>query len=223
LVGDKSAKLEIDAKGPGEVKAKDIKTGSDVEIVNSDLHIASLADGKTKLNIEMTAEKGVGFLPVESRRSLGIGTIPLDANFSPVTKVNYQVEATRVGRVTNFDKLTLEITTDGTIKPSEALKQAAKILVDHFLIVNEPKTNTKKQKTKADSDSVKLTEEVLNTSLEELDLPVRLTNSLRAGKIDTIGDFLDRDKKELMKMKNMGPKSISLVEEKLSERGISFK
>ncbi|KKR87672.1 MAG: DNA-directed RNA polymerase subunit alpha [Candidatus Curtissbacteria bacterium GW2011_GWA1_41_11] len=182
-----------------------------------------MADSKSKLSASLIAENGSGYSLANDRKTGEIGVIPIDANFSPVTKVNYQVEATRVGRVTNFDKLTLEITTDGTIKPSEALKQAAKILVDHFLIVNEPKTNTKKQKTKADSDSVKLTEEVLNTSLEELDLPVRLTNSLRAGKIDTIGDFLDRDKKELMKMKNMGPKSISLVEEKLSERGISFK
>jgi len=220
---DKPVKLTLEAKGPKEVKAKDISKTSGVEIVNGDLILAHLADSKSKLSASLIAENGSGYSLANDRKTGEIGVIPIDANFSPVTKVNYQVEATRVGRVTNFDKLTLEITTDGTIKPSEALKQAAKILVDHFLIVNEPKTNTKKQKTKADSDSVKLTEEVLNTSLEELDLPVRLTNSLRAGKIDTIGDFLDRDKKELMKMKNMGPKSISLVEEKLSERGISFK
>ena len=220
---DKPVKLTLEAKGPKEVKAKDISKTSGVEIVNGDLILAHLADSKSKLSASLIAENGSGYSLANDRKTGEIGVIPIDANFSPVTKVNYQVEATRVGRVTNFDKLTLEITTDGTIKPSEALKQAAKILVDHFLIVNEPKTNTKKQKAKADPDSVKLTEEVLNTSLEELDLPVRLTNSLRAGKIDTIGDFLERDKKELMKMKNMGPKSISLVEEKLSERGINFK
>jgi len=220
---DKPVKLTLEAKGPKDVKAKDISKTSGVEIVNGDLILAHLADSKSKLSASLIAENGSGYSLANDRKTGEIGVIPIDANFSPVTKVNYQVEATRVGRVTNFDKLTLEITTDGTIKPSEALKQAAKILVDHFLIVNEPKTNTKKQKAKADPDSVKLTEEVLNTSLEELDLPVRLTNSLRAGKIDTIGDFLERDKKELMKMKNMGPKSISLVEEKLSERGINFK
>ncbi|OGD82893.1 DNA-directed RNA polymerase subunit alpha [Candidatus Curtissbacteria bacterium RIFCSPLOWO2_01_FULL_39_62] len=220
---DKPVKLSLEAKGPKELKAKDISKTSGVEIINKDLTLAHLADSKSKLAASLIAENGTGYSLANDRKTGEIGVIPIDANFSPVTKVNYQVETTRVGRVTNFDKLTLEITTDGTMKPSEVLKQAAKILVDHFVIIHEPKTNAKKQKVKEDSDSVKLTEEVLNTSLEELDLPVRLTNSLRTGKIDTVGDFLERDKKDIMKMKNMGPKSISLVEEKLSKRGIKSK
>lgn len=216
----KAAKLTLEAKGPKEVKAKDIAKTSGVEIINGDLILARLADSKSKLSATLIAENGNGYSLAAERKTGEIGVIPIDANFSPVTKVNYQVEATRVGRVTNFDKLTLEVTTDGTIKPSEALMQAAKILVDHFIIIHEPKTKAKRQKAKEDSTHVMLTEEILNTSLEELDLPVRLTNSLRTGKIETVGDFLERDKKDIMKMKNMGPKSISLVEGKLAERGI---
>ena len=215
LVGDKSAKLEIDAKGPGEVKAKNIKTGSDVEIVNSDLHIASLADGKTKLNIEMTAEKGVGFLPVESRRSLGIGTIPLDANFSPVLKVNYKVEPTRVGQVTNFDKLTLFITTDDTLTPAEAVKQASKILEEHFKLLVEQR----KQPAKS-GEPKKMPKIEKNALVEELELSTRITNALRNAGIDTVAKLIETPKEELVRLKNMGAKSISDIEERLKDKDL---
>ncbi|OGD98054.1 DNA-directed RNA polymerase subunit alpha [Candidatus Curtissbacteria bacterium RIFCSPLOWO2_01_FULL_38_11b] len=220
---DKPVKLILDVKGPKEVKAKDISKTSGIKIVNEDLILTNLADSKSKLTANLIVENGTGYSLADERKSDEIGVIPIDANFSPVVKVNYQVEATRVGRVTNFDKLTLEITTDRTTKPSDALKKAAKILVDHFTIIEEPQLNAKKQKTEKSAESPKLTEDVLKTSLEELDLPVRLTNSLRVGKIETIGDYLSCDNKDLMKMKNMGPKSVSLVEEKLKERGIKIK
>lgn len=223
ISGDKPVKLSLDVKGPKEVKASDIEKAAGVEIVNPNLTLARLADSKAKLSATIIAENGSGYSLAEERKTGEIGLIPTDANFSPVTKVNYEVEATRVGRVTNFDKLTIEITTDGTIKPSEALKSAAKILVDHFSTIYEPQTSAKKQKREPKEAPNAITEEVLKTSLEELDLPVRLTNSLKSGKIETIGDFLERDKKDLMKMKNLGPKSISLVEEKLRERGIEIK
>jgi DNA-directed RNA polymerase subunit alpha len=213
MQGDKSAKLEIEAKGPGEVKAKNIKVGPEVEIANPDLHIASLADNKTKLNIEMTAEKGTGFLPVESRRSLGIGTIPLDANFSPVLKVNYKVEPTRVGQVTNFDKLTLFINTDDTLTPAEAVKQASKILEDHFKILVEQrkqpiKSSEPKKAPKIDKDAL----------VEELELSTRITNALRNAGIDTVAKLLETPKENLVKLKNMGAKSISDIEEKIKEK-----
>lgn len=220
---DKPVKLTLDVKGPKEVKAKDISKTSGVEIINGDLTLANLADSKSKLTATLIAENGTGYSLADERKTGEIGIIPIDANFSPVVKVNYHVEATRVGRVTNFDKLTLEITTDGTIKPLDALKKASKILVEHFTIIEEPGQKTKKQKAETVDESQKITDDVLKTSLEELDLPVRLTNSLRAGKIETIGDYLKKDKKDLMKMKNMGPKSVSLVEEKLAERGIKIK
>lgn len=220
LSSDKQYKLTIEAKGPKEVKALDIETEAGAEVVNKDLVLAHLTDDKARLSVKLVAEVGSGYSLADERKTGEIGIIPLDANFSPVTQVNYRVEATRVGRVTNFDKLTLEITTDGTVKPSESLKQAAKILVDHFAVIYQPPQVTKKQKTE---EIVPPSEEILKTSLEELDLPVRLTNSLKSGKIETIGDFLTKDKKELLKMKNMGPKSIAQVEEKLREKGVNGK
>ena len=221
LNSDKPQKLTLDIKGPKEVKAKDIGKASDIEIVNGDMVIAHLADSKSKLSAQLVVEKGQGYSLASERQSNEIGVIPIDANFSPVDKVNYFVEPTRVGRLTNFDKLTVEVTTDGTIKPSEALKQAAKILVDHFAVILQPQTGTKKKKV--EEKKAAITDDILNASLEELDLPVRLTNSLKTGKISTIGDFLARDRKEVLKMKNMGPKSVALVDEKLKERGVERK
>ncbi|MBI2012683.1 DNA-directed RNA polymerase subunit alpha [Candidatus Curtissbacteria bacterium] len=218
---DKPVKLTLDVKGPKEIKAKNISPAAGVEIVNGDLVLTHLSDSKTRLNAQLIAENGTGYSLGSERTTGEIAVIPIDANFSPIVKVNYTVEATRIGRVTNYDRLTLEITTDGTIKPSQALRDAAKILVDHFTVINQPQSQGKKRKD--EGAKIVLTEEVLKTSLEELDLPVRLTNSLKAGKIETIGDFLAQDRKELLKMKNMGPKSISLVEEKLRERGIKGK
>ena len=217
---DKSVKLTLDVKGPKEVKAKDIKKAAGVEIINGDLTLVHLADSKSKLTAHLIAENGTGYSLSEERRSGEIGVIPIDANFSPISSVNYKVEATRVGRLTNYDKLTLEVTTDGTIKPSQALKQAAKILVDHFSTIHQPPVAGKRQK---EAEKTPIPDDLLKTSLEELDLPIRLTNSLKSGKVETIGDFLVKDRKDLLKMKNMGPKSISLVEEKLKEKGISVK
>jgi DNA-directed RNA polymerase subunit alpha len=222
ISNDKPVKLTLDVKGPKEVKAGDIAKTAGVEIVNEDLTLAHLSDTKSRLSVQLVAENGSGYSLADERKTGEIGVIPVDANFSPVSHVNYRVEATRVGRLTNYDKLTIEITTDGTIKPSEALKSAAKILVDYFSTITQPQAVQKKPKAEAPT-ATPLTEEVLRTSLEELDLPVRLTNSLKSGKIETIGDFLSRDKRELLKMKNMGPKSISLVEEKLKEKGIEIK
>src|SRR3990172_3628999 len=220
ISSDKPVKLVLDVRGPKEVKAKDIQKAAGVEIINGDLTLAHLVDSKAKLSSHLMAENGTGYSLADERRSGEIGVIPIDANFSPVLSVNYKVEATRVGRLTNYDKLTLEITTDGTIKPSQAVKQAAKILVDHFSIIHQPPVAGKRQKV---AEKTPISDDLFNTSLEELDLPVRLTNSLKSGKVETIGDFLAKDRKDLLKMKNMGPKSINLVEEKLKEKGISVK
>ncbi len=223
ISSDKPVKLTLEAKGPGEVKAKDIVPSAGCEIINKDLTLAHLADSKSKLSATIIAESGRGYSLADERKTGEIGVIPIDANFSPVVKVDYKVEATRIGRVTNFDKLTLIITTDGTLKPSEALKQAAKILVDHFSTIYSPQPSAKKTTDVQSVAQTAVSEDDLKVSLEELDLPVRLTNSLKAGKIETIGDFLESDKKSLMKMKNMGPKSIAMVEEKLKERGLQVK
>jgi len=221
ISSDKPAKLTLDVKGPKEIKAGDIIPSAGVEIVNPDLVLAHLSDAKSKLTATLTAENGDGYSLATERSSSEIGVIPIDANFSPIVKVDYKVEATRVGRLTNFDKLMIEVETDGSIKPSEAIKQASKILVEHFSTISEPQKAPKKEKIEEEKTTVG--EEVLNTSLEELDLPVRLINSLKAGKVVTIGDFLTKDQRDLIKMKNMGPKSIDLVIEKLKERGVEIK
>lgn len=220
ITDDKPVKLNLEVKGPKVVTAGDIEKAAGCQIVNPDLVIAHLADSKAKLSARLVAEAGSGYSLAEERKTGEIGVIPIDANFSPIIHANYKVEATRVGRLTNYDKLTLEITSDGTIKPSDALKAAAKILVDYMTTIREPQVVGKKEKA---PKAVPPSDELLKTSLEELDLPVRLTNSLKTGKIETIGDFLNRDKKDLLKMKNMGPKSITQVEEKLRERGVEVK
>ena len=214
--GDKSVKLEIDAKGPGQIKAKNIKTPTGVKIENPDQHIASLADSKTKLSMELTAENGTGFLPVESRKSLGIGTIPLDASFSPVVKVNFKVEPTRVGQVTNFDKLTLYITTDSTVSPSDSVKKAAKILEDYFnLLVEQRKQPVKETQPKI---IPKIDKDAL---VEELELSTRITNAMKNANIDTVAKLLETPKEDLVKLKNMGAKSISDIEAKLKEKDLT--
>jgi DNA-directed RNA polymerase subunit alpha len=213
---EKSVKLDLEAKGPGEIKAKDIKVPTGVKIINGDQHIASLADAKSKLKMELTAERGIGFLPIESRRSLGIGTIPLDATFSPVLKVNYKVEPTRVGQVTNFDKLTVFIHTDGTISPGEATKEASRILIDYLGVLREqrkePNVSTSAPKPAPKVDKT--------ATVEELELSTRITNALRNAGIETVGKLLETPREDLVKLKNMGAKSISDIEEKLKEKGL---
>lgn len=217
IEGDKPVKLSLEAKGPKKVMASDIEVPAGVQIANPDHYIASLADSKTKLSMDMKAEKGFGYVPVESRRSLGVGTIPLDATFSPVNKVNYKVEATRVGQITNFDKLILSVTTDGTITPQEATKQASQILTDYFNVLVEQKKPPKKDKAK-EAPRPKIDKDAL---VEELELSTRITNSLRNAGIDTVAKLLEVPKEELVKLKNMGAKSISDIEEKLKEKGLT--
>jgi DNA-directed RNA polymerase subunit alpha len=215
IEGDKSVKLELEAKGPGEIRAKDIEVPAGVKISNPDLYIVSLAE-KAKLSMEMIAEKGQGFLPVESRRSLGIGRIPLDATFSPVLRVNYKVEPIRVGQVTNFDKLTISITTDGTISPSEAVRDASKILQDYFAILVEQR----KQPIRVQEPPALAAKISKSASVEELELSTRVTNALKNANIDTVEKLIETPKEELVKLKNMGAKSISDIEEKLKEKGL---
>jgi len=217
LDSDKPVKLTLDVKGPKEVKAKDIEVPAGVQVANPDHYICSLADSKTKLSIDMKAESGFGYVPVENRRSLGVGTIPLDATFSPVTKVNYKVEATRVGQITNFDKLILNITTDGTITPQESVKQASKILTDYFNVLVEQKKPAKNDKTEK-APRPKIEKDAL---IEELELSTRITNSLRNAGIETVEKLLQSPKEDLVKLKNMGAKSISDIEDKLKDKGLT--
>jgi len=216
IFSDKPIKLSIKASGKKQVKAGDFEITGDGEIANPDLVIATLNSADAKLNMEMVAEKGKGYSSVEERKVGEIGQIAVDAIFSPVVNVNYSVEPTRVGRTSDFDKLILEVTTDGTITPEEALNQGAKLLSASFKQIYEPAAivDEASEVTSAVSD------EVLKMSVEEIDLPVRITNALKAIDINTIEQLVNVPRIQLMKAKNLGSKSLSLISEKLSERGL---
>lgn len=218
--GKSSTVVKISEKGPKVVRAVDIIATEGVEVINKDYYIASLTDKKARLEMEMTVENGVGYSISEEQKISEIGVIVTDAIFTPVLNVNYVVSATRVGRQTNLDKLVLSITTNGTITPSEALQQAAKTLASFFLQIYEPKTASMPGESIAISPSI--SEDLLKLTIDELDLPTRIYNSLRNGSIETLGQLLGTSKKDLMVMRNMGNKSISIIEEKLREKGISL-
>lgn len=218
LLGE-HATLKLSASGPGEVTAAKIAAPSEVEIINKDLYLGSLSDKKSKLEMEMEVQEGYGYILAEERKISSIGVIPIDAIFTPVTRVNYKVEETRVGRQTNLDKLNLEIWTDGTIAPEEALIEAAKILTSYFLQIYEP---TQQAPDEGVAITSSISEDILKMSIEELDLPTRTYNSLRNGGIETVGQLLGTPKKELTKIRNMGSKSITIIEEKLREKGVAL-
>lgn len=218
LKGEKSTTAVLSAKGATKVTAKDIKS-SDAEVINQDQYLCELTAKNAKLTIEFSIEPGYGYILAEDiGGSKEIGTINLDSTFTPVIRVNYKIEATRVGRMTNLDKLILEITTDGTITPYDALKEAAKTMVSYFVQIYEPKVKS--------IDNVAVTptisDEILKMTLEELDLPTRIVNALHNGGIETVGQLLGTPKKDLYKIKNLGAKSINVIETILREKGIAF-
>ena len=219
LLDTDKAVLHLEASGPGKVTAADIKANANVEIVNKDLYLGTLADKKSKLSADITVEKGLGYVLADEHKTGIVGDIPLDSTFTPIVRVNYRQEATRVGRQTNLDRLVLEIWTDGTIAPADAFKQAAKILSGYFMQIFEPKV-------KALDTNVAVTptvsDDVLKMLIEELDLPTRLENALKNGGIETVGQLLGTPRKELLKIKNLGGKSLSVVEERLREKGVAL-
>ncbi|RJQ38735.1 DNA-directed RNA polymerase subunit alpha [Candidatus Microgenomates bacterium] len=214
-----SATVKLSVTGPKEITAGDLDVPESVEVVNKDHYLGTLANKKSKLEIEFNIEKGFGHSLAEERKVSTLGVIPTDAIFTPVRRVNYEVSATRVGRQTNLDKLILNVWTNGTVNPKDALGDASKILASYFLQIFEPKAS-------APSEGViispSVSEDILKLTIDELDLPTRIYNSLRNGGIETLGQLLGTSKKDLMTMRNMGGKSISIIEEKLREKGISL-
>lgn len=219
LFDEQGAKLVLEKTGSGKITAADFEKNPSVEIVNTDLYLGSLADKKSSLSMELTVEKGYGYSLSEERKSNGIGIIPIDAIFTPVVRVNYKVEETRVGRMTNLDKLILEIYTDGTITPRLALDEAAKTLVSYALQIYEPKAESPDQGV---AISPLVSEDILKMTIDELDLPTRVYNSLRNGGIETVGQLLGTPRKELVNLKNLGEKSINIIDEKLREKGVAL-
>lgn len=212
---DKGIKLHLKAAGKGSVKAKDIEIEGDGEIINKEQHIATLTDAKSKLSIEMAASQGKGYSISEEKKNSEIGVISVDSLFSPVVSVNYSVESTRVGRRTDFDKLMLDVATDGTLTPLEAVNASARVLSDTFRKIFEPEL----EEEIAGSDA-KVSDETLKLTIEELDLPVRISNALKAIEINLIADLVNTPRPQLLKAKNLGVKSIQLISDKLTERGL---
>lgn len=216
---EKEVQLTLETRGPKEVTAKDIKTPAGVEILNKDLVLANLADKKSKLKMKLKVVLGMGYSLVEERKVTRVGVIPIDAAFTPVLKVNLKVQSTRVGRRTDFDKLIMEIWTDGSIKPKTALEDSARILVSYFKQIYEPTFIKKKESQEEISFKDK---ELLNLTVEELDLPTRIANALRKGGYKTVKHLKLTKKEEIAKVKNLGSKSVETVVAVLKEKGIEI-
>lgn len=220
--GDGPKVLTIDADAPGKITARDIKTDADVEILNPDLLIATL-NGDSKVHMEITLTKGRGYVAAERNKLPGqpIGVIPIDSIYTPVRKVNYTVENTRVGQITDYDKLTLEVWTNGTIKPDEAISLSAKIMNEHLNLFIDLSDNAKHAEIMVEKEETKK-EKVLEMTIEELDLSVRSYNCLKRAGINTVEDLINRTEEDMMKVRNLGRKSLDEVVQKLDSLGLSL-
>ncbi len=214
--------LHINFNGEGEVKAGDIQTDGTVEILNPDLHIATVSEGG-HLVMELTANRGRGYVPAEKNKTgeQDISVLPIDSIYTPVKKVNYQIENTRVGQMVDLDRLVIEIWTDGSLKPFEALSLAAKILTGHlelFIDLSEATKNTKVMIEKEENKK----ERILEKSIEELELSVRSFNCLKRAGISTVEDLASKTESDMMKVRNLGKKSLDEVVAKLHALGLDF-
>ena len=217
--------VEISAEGPCVVTAESIKCDSEVEILNPELHIATLAEGAT-LNMEITLDKGRGYVPAEKNKLINgneiIGVLPIDSIYTPVLKVNYTVDNTRVGQITDYDKLTLSVWTNGVINAQEAVSLAAKVLTEHlnlFVNLSDRGYNTEIMVEKDDKGK----EKVLEMTIEELDLSVRSFNCLKRAGINTVEDLISKSEEDMMKVRNLGRKSLEEVVFKLDTLGFSLR
>jgi DNA-directed RNA polymerase subunit alpha len=214
--------VHIEASGEGEVTAGDIIADADVDIINPDMHIATLAkDGV--LNMEIRLEQGRGYIAAEKNKYPGmpIGTLPLDSNFSPIRKVIFRVEDTRVGQVTDYDKLTMEVWTDGTTSPEDALSLSAKVMNEHlnlFIDLTDATSNVEIMVEKEENEK----ERIREMSIEELELSVRSSNCLRRANIDTVEKLTQKTEEDMIKVRNLGRKSLNEIKHKLSEIGLSL-
>ena len=214
----------IEATGAGVVYAKDIKFSADVEVLNPDLVIATLDNADASLFIEMTIRKGHGYVGADKNKSddQPIGLIPIDSIFTPVRKVNFFVEPTRVGNITDYDKLTMEVWTNGTISPKDAICLAARILTEHFNLFVDLSDSAKSAEIMIEREEG-LREKMLEMTIEELDLSVRSYNCLKRAGINTVEDLAAKTEEEMMKVRNLGRKSLEEVLRKLTDLGLSLR
>lgn len=221
--GEGNRTLKIEAQGPCTVTGADIICPPDVEIINKDLKIATLDEG-SKLNMDIHVDKGRGYVPAEENKTenMPIGVLPVDSIYTPVEKVNYHVENTRVGQKSDYDKLTLEVWTNGSINPQEGISLAAKVLVEHlklFIDLTEYVSNVEIMVEKEEDQK----EKVLEMTIEELDLSVRSYNCLKRAGINTVEELANKSEDDMMKVRNLGKKSLEEVIQKLDELGLGLK
>lgn len=217
--------LEIDVKGPAEVTAADIQGDGDVTILNSDLHIATVSDG-AELHVKMTADKGRGYSSADDNKTrmegLAIGVLPIDSIYTPIERVNYTVENTRVGQSNDYDKLTLDVWTNGSLTPTEAISLAAKILTEHLMMFVNLTEEAQVTQVMVEREETHQ-EKVLDKTIEELDLSVRSYNCLKRADIQTVKDLTERTEADMMKVRNLGTKSLDEIKLKLAELGVGFR
>ena len=216
-------KVVIDAAGECEVTAGDILPDSDVEIINPELHLATL-DENGKLHMEIMLDHGRGYVVADrnKRPDMPIGEIAVDSIYTPITKVNFTVEDTRVGQITDYDKLTLEIWTNGSIKPDEAASYAAKILTEHLMLFINLTDRIQGVEIMVEKEESKK-EKILEMNIEDLDLSVRSYNCLKRAGINTVEELVQRDEDEMMKVRNLGRKSLEEVQQKLAQLGLTLR
>jgi len=214
--------IHLDLRGPAEFTAENLQVDDEVEIMNPGLHIATL-DGDARLEMQITLDRNRGYITAERNKTnvMSIGVIPIDSIFTPIRKVNYAVEDTRVGQITDYDKLTLEVWTNGSIQADEAVSMAAKILTGHLALF----VNLTEQPTPVEfGDPVdNKKEKILEMTIEELDLSVRAYNCLKRASINTVSELVQRNQEDMMKVRNLGKKSLEEVEQKLAALGLSLR
>lgn len=215
--------VEIDVEGPATVTAADLKVDSEVKVLNPDQYICTIAQGG-HLHMTLAVKQGRGYVAASDNKTddMPIGVIPVDSLFSPIKKVNYQVEATRVGKRDDFDKLTLEIWTDGSIKPEDALSFAAKILIEHFKVFLAKNIDTQFNDVMVEKEDDQK-EKKLKMTIEELDLSVRSYNCLKRAGINTLQELTDKTEADMMRVRNLGRKSLEEVKNKLADLGLSLR
>jgi len=223
LHGVDSSHIQLSVQGSGDITAADIITPSEVEIINPDLYLFTVDDSKAKLDIDLTVERGKGYSPADDRvGKLPIGDLPVDAIFSPVRRVNYEVGYARVGQSTNYDRLIMEIWTDGTISPEETLSTSARILIEHLRHLAGISEESLATITEQVDEGTRLTSEMIETPIENLDLSVRVFNSLKRTGITTVGEvleLLEKGEEAVMSIRNFGEKSLDELRLKMREKG----
>ena len=217
-LSNRTGRLRLEASGTGEVTGADIMTSADFEIINGGVHLATLDSPTAKLEVELNVETGIGYIPAdkEAQEGLPIGVLPVDAIFTPIRKVNVNVENTRVGKKSDLEKLTIEVWTDGTIEPLDAVKNSADLLMDRFFQIKEAKDRTED----VPAVTTGVTPEIYNTLVENLDLSARTLNCLKRTNLNRVGDVIAVPRAELLKIRNFGQRSITELFEKLESHGV---